>query len=157
MVEGFDPAVGNENPGYSIYQNKRRNTLFKKIQYDGDKVCEKYSDVGRAVCVDMKNGQNYDGGFGYTIFDALHPVTMPYSPSGKTRIFTDDFKCYEECQEDYDTFAVLYFRYPNGEMEEVMKFFKMDIKTKEMVSIDKTEYFSRKKKYQERIAKGKRW
>lgn len=152
-VEGFDQAIGNDNPGYSIYQNRRRNTLFKKVIMDGDKGCTKFSDVGRCVCVDIKNGQTYDGGFGYTIFDTMHPVIMPYSPSGKVRIFTEDFKYHEEYEGDYDTFGVIYFRYPNGEMEEVMRFFKMDPKINQLVAIDKTEYLSRKKRYKEREAK----
>lgn len=153
LVEGFDPAAGNENPGYSIYQNRRRNTLFKKHIVDGDKECTNFSDVGRAVCVDLSNGENYEGGFGLAIFDRMHPITMPYSPRGTVRIFTEDFKYHEDFEGDYDTYSVVYFRYPDGFMEEVKRFFKMDPKINQLVAIPKEEYFARRKKWKEHSKK----
>lgn len=147
-------------PGYRIYQNERRHSLFKKVEYHEDADIPNtitYSDLARAVCINVKNGQRYNGGFGYTVFNELHPIKMPYIINGEIRIFTEDFKYHEDCESDYDTFSVLYFRYPNGEIENVMRFFKMDDKTKSMMCIDKTEYFSRRKKYVDRVEKGKKW
>lgn len=147
-----DWELASEGDGSKIYQNKRRNTLFKKVSgIDGDKIL--YSDTDRAICVDMNSGKNYHHGFAYAILDAMRPITMPYSPHGKIRIFTDDFKYYKDCKDEYDTFAVAYFRYPNGEMDEIKRFFKMDNKINDFVEIDSTEYFARKKRYQERMKK----
>ena len=56
LVEGFDPAVGCDNPGWSIYQCKRRSSLFKKVVYDQktDEVDEiTLRDIDRAVCIDI--------------------------------------------------------------------------------------------------------
>lgn len=153
FVEGGDPGPNSPLPGYTIYQNKRRHTLFKKHEVDGDKECIKFSDVGRAVCVDLNSAENYEGGFGLSIFDFMHPITMPYSPRGQVRIFTEDFKYHEEYEGDYDTYAIAYFRYPDGYMEEVKRFFKMDTKINQMVSITKDEYFARKKRWKERMEK----
>lgn len=146
LVEGFDPASGNENPGWSIYQCDRRFSLFKKIIYAGDNRSTIYTDTARAVCMDINTQQMYTGGIGPKILDEMIPIKMPYQPLGKIKIFTEDFKCHEDSDEDFDTIGVLYFRMPDGQMKEVKRFFKEDYQTHEMVEIDKTEYFSRKKK-----------
>lgn len=156
IVEGFDPAAGNENPGWSIYQCKRRSTLFKKVTYErktGEVEDTRFSDTGRAVCMDINSNQMYTGGMGPAVLDEAIPVTMPYQPMGKIRIFTEDFKCHKDFDGDFDTVGILYFRMADGQMKNVMRFFKEDYKTHEMVEIDKTEYFARKKKAESRKGK----
>lgn len=156
VVEGFDPAVGNENPGWTIYQCKRRNSLFKKVSYDrktGEEDSVEYNDTERSICYDINTNNAYTGGMGPAVLNKFDPIKMPYQPLGKIRIFTEDFKCHEDYDGDFDTVGVLYFRDPDGEVRQVMKFFKEDYKTKQMVEINKTEYLSRKKKYMERRKK----
>lgn len=159
IVEGFDPAIGNENPGWSIYQCKRRNTLFKKVTYDrktGGIDDVKFSDTGRAVCMDINTNTIYEGGMGQAILDEMIPVQMPYQPFGKIKIFTDDFKYHEDFDGDFDTIGVLYFRMVDGEMKQIMRFFKEDYKTHKMQEINKTEYFARKRKVEDRKGKIKK-
>lgn len=163
LVEGFDPAVGNDNPGWSIYQCKRRNSLFKKVTY-GRKTGEvddlkaiTLRDIDRAVCIDInKPDYMYTGGIGSVLLDEMMPITLPYSPCGKTRIFTEDFKYHEEYEGDMDTVGVLYFRMPDGTMKEVKRYFKEDQESKQMVEITQSEYLSRKKRVEERMKKAQK-
>lgn len=157
LVEGFDPAVGNDNPGWSIYQCKRRSSLFKKVTY-GRKTGEvdeiTFRDMDRAVCIDInKPDSMYTGGMGPLLLDEMMPITLPYSPCGKTRIFTEDFKYHEEHEGDVDTVGVLYFRMPDGGIKEVKRYFKEDHESKQMVEINQSEYLSRKKRVEERMNK----
>lgn len=156
FAEGFDPAAGNDNPGWTIYRCKRRSTLFKKVTYDrktGEEDSVKFSDTGRYVCVDINTEQMYTGGMGSAILDEMIPISMPYSPIGKIKIFTEDFKCHEDFDGDFDTVGILYFRMPDGQMKEIKRFFKEDYKTHEMKEINMTEYLARKKKSEELIKK----
>lgn len=155
IVEGFDAVAGADNPGYTIYQCKRRASLFKKVTYDkktGEINEIKFTDADRAQCIDINKNYVYTGGFGNVILDEMLPIEMPYSPTGKIKIFTEEFLYHNEPNHkgDFDTFGVLYFRLVNGQMKEVKRFFKEDHKTREMVEITATEYLARKKKVEER-------
>lgn len=157
LVAGFDLAVGCDNPGWAIYQCKRRSSLFKKVVYDrktgeNDKIT--FRDIDRAVCIDInKPDCMYTGGMGLMVLDKMMPITLPYSPGGKIRIFTEDFKYHEKHDGDLDTVGVLYFRMPDGTMKEVKRYFKEDHESKQMVEINQTEYLSRKKRVEERTKK----
>lgn len=157
LVEGFDPAVGNDNPGWSIYQCKRRSSMFKKVAYDrktGEVDEITFKDIDRAICIDInKSDCMYTGGMGPVVLDEMMPITLPYSPCGKIRIFTEDFKYHEEYEGDLDTVGVLYFRMPDGTMKEVKRYFKEDHESKQMVEITQSEYLSRKKRVEDRIRK----
>lgn len=163
LVEGFDPAAGNDNPGWSIYQCKRRSSLFKKVTY-GRKTGEvddlkaiTLRDIDRAVCIDInKPDCMYTGGMGPLVLDEMMPITLPYSPCGKIRIFTEDFKYHEEYEGNMDTVGVLYFRMPDGTMKEVKRYFKEDHESKQMVEISQSEYLSRKKRVEERMNKAQK-
>lgn len=153
IVEGFDLAAGNENPGWTVYQCKRRTTLFKRVTYDrktGEVNNVKFSDTDRAVCIDINTNKAYIGDIGYALYDEMFPIKIPYQPGDKVKIFTEEFKAYEDCESDFDTFGVLYFRFPNGKMIEVKRFFKEDPKTHQIIEIDRQEYFKRKVRSEKR-------
>lgn len=129
-----------------IFQHKRRSTLFKQTIVSNREYKEvKYSDTDRATCIDIDTEEMYIGGVGMVLLNELVPITFPYSPNGTIKIYTEDFKYYEESETD-DTIGVLYFRFPDGQMKEVKRFFKKDYKTGEMVEIDRQEYFIRRAK-----------
>lgn len=156
FISGFDPVAKNDNPGYSIYLSERRPSLIKKVSYEretGDVVSTIYTDTERAVCIDINTNGVYTGGFGLAILDEMFPIAMPYQPDGKIKIFYEDFKYYRD-SEDADTIGILYFRMPDGKMEEVKRFFKKDPKTHVMIEINRTEYFTRKQKSEEDKKKG---
>lgn len=138
-IESEDPNV---KPDFKIYQCKRRNSLFKKV-VDDDEVY--YSDSERAIGCDVNTNKHYGGGMGLAVLAEDDPIKMPYMPTGKIVMFTEDFKYDEDVEGDFDTVGVLYFRYPNGEMKKVMRFFKEDPETKKMVEIPQKEYNDRKK------------
>ena len=98
----------------------------------------------------------YTGGMGPLILDEMMPITLPYYPCGKIRIFTEDFKYHEEHDGDLDTIGVLYFRMPDGTMTEVKRYFKEDHESKQMVEITQSEYLSRKKRVEERMKKAQK-
>lgn len=155
---GFDPAAGNDNPGWTLYQCKRRSTLFKKVTYgrkDGEKDEIKFFDMDRYICIDINTEQMYTCGIGPVILDEMIPISMPYSPLGKIKIFTEYFKCHEDFDGDFDTVGILYFRMPDGQMKEIKRFFKEDYKTHEVKEIGMTEYLARKKKAESRKCKVK--
>lgn len=157
-VEGIDPAsaialIGSTipfpSPGWTIYQCRRRSTLFKKITYNrktGEVDSVKFSDAGRYICVDINTEQMYTGGMGPAILDEMIPISMPYSPLGKIKIFTEEFKYHVPFDGDYDTVGILYFRMPDGRMREIKRYFKEDHETHEMQEISLNEYLARKKK-----------
>ena len=155
-----DPAPGKDNPGWIIYQCKRRSSLFKKVAYDrksGEVDEITFRDFDRAVCIDInKPDCMYTGGMGPLLLDEIMPITLPYSPCGKTRIFTEDFKYHEEYEGDMDTVGVLYFRMPDGTMKEVKRYFKEDHESKQMVEISQSEYLSRKKRVEDRMKKAQK-
>lgn len=146
LVQGlyyYEKGTQHQAQPFSIYQCNRRPSLFKKVLNDGHTI---FTDASRSVCIDVNTGIEYTGGPGQMVLDELFPITMPYSPIGKIKIFTDSFKCYEDTKGEYDTFGVLYFKNINDRLINVNKYFKEDPNTKEMVEIDNREYFARKKK-----------
>lgn len=145
FVEGFDPGAGTDNPGYTIFQCNRYPSLFKKIIYDkkdGDNIIE-FNDVSRIVCIDINSKKTYTGGMGHMVINELLPIKMPYIPLTKIKVFTESFK-YHKDSGDYDTIGVLHYRTSEGQLGDIMRFFKEDPTTHNMVEINNTEYFSRK-------------
>lgn len=145
---GIDPATENDNPGYTIYQSKRRRSLFKKVTYSdkGNIVC--FDDLNAYDCIDIRTNQMYVGGMGPVVLNEMFPITFPYMPIGKVKIFTEDFKYHTDHEGDYDTAGVLYFRMTDGQMVKVMRFFKKDYNTDEMIEIAEGEYMERKRKFE---------
>lgn len=155
VIEGFDPSHDNASPGWSIYQCKRRSSLFKKVIYNketGEIERTKYSDAERYICIDINTERVYSGGMGPVVLDELIPITMPYFPTGKIKIFTEEFKAYEDTG-DFDTIGVLYCRLTDGRIKEIKRFFKENHETYKMVEIDRNEYLARKKKTEGRKQK----
>lgn len=156
ISDGYDPEKKNVNPGYTSYQCRRKGSFFKKVIYDkktGEISSTKFTDADRSVCIDINTKEMFCGGIGPAILDEMIPIRMPYQPLGKIKIFTEEFKYHEDCDGTSDTFGVLYFRMEDSQMKNVMRFFKEDHKTREMVEINKTEYFARKAKVEKREAK----
>lgn len=146
LVESFDPINGGDNPGYSIYQCKRRPSLYKKITYNvenKDIVDVHFTDSERCVCIDVRTSASYTGGLGVQVLDEMVPITMPYMPIGKIKVYTEDFKYNKDSKGDYDTVGILYFCLDDGSMRKVMRFFKYDEDSNSFEEIDKSEYFIR--------------
>lgn len=158
LVRGYTPTLETQQDDspWEIYEHKRRSTLFKRIIYN----CETgladrtdLSDSERCICIDVNDPNNmYTGGIGQAILDEMIPITMPYMPLGKIKIFTEGFKYNDKFEGGCDTRAVLYFRMPDGEMKQVKRFFKQDHVIKDPIEITEAEYFARKKEVMSRYA-----
>lgn len=146
FVEGFDPAVGNEeHPQYSLYKSKRRPSLYKKVMYGKEGPEITFSDVNRAISVDIDTKSLRKAGMGLAVLDEMFPITFPYEPIGKIKIYEEKVKYHKEKNGDYDTLGILYFRFADGRMVKVDRFFK-EKEGGEFEEITKQEYLSRKEK-----------
>lgn len=146
LVEGFDPAVGNEDhPQYSLYRNKRRPSLYKKVMYGKEGAEITFSDINRAISVNIDTNTLGTSGMGLAVLDETVPITFPYEPIGKIKIYEEKFKYYEEDDGEHDTLGILYFRFSDGRMLKVDRFFKKRLGGG-FEEITKQEYLSRKEK-----------
>lgn len=153
---GVDKETQNEH--IHIRCNKRWPFLYRRevITYDNKKTRSyTYTDTKRSVCVNVNNlNEMWTGGIGQKLLDEMIPIEFPYVVNMEPiRIYMEKFLYHEENQDPvtptYDTFAVMCFRKPNGEIIDVKKFFKID-EGNEAIEITKQEYFQRKKKVMER-------
>lgn len=124
---------------YKTYQCNRMSSLFKDVYDDGT---VKYHDVDRIYGIDIENNIPYHNGFIYSIVNELYPVEMPYMPAAEPfRVYTEDF-LYNPKNGDYDTMGVFYMIKPDGEREEINRFFTE--KGNGFVEISKEEYYKMK-------------
>lgn len=68
----------SEMSGYTLYQNKRCSTIFKKVLDDGTEDC--YNIDGKVFwewCTDPETGEKFKSH--YTSSDSIVPVTFPYT------------------------------------------------------------------------------
>lgn len=140
---------GIDHDGLNLmeYQSTRRPSLKKYVDVNPFVNKTLYIDDKRAICFDVNTEASYTGGIGFEVLNEMLPITMPYEPyTNKIIIYTEDFKYYNDSNGDVDTFGVLYFKLPNGELKKVYRFFKNDPKTNNIIEIDKSEYFARKEK-----------
>lgn len=146
LVEGFDPALGSEEyPTYSLYRNKRKPSLYKKVMYGKEGPEITFSDTNRAISVDVDTKSFRLSGMGLAVLDEMFPITFPYEPIGKIKIYEEKIKYHEESMGDYDTLGILYFRFIDGRMVKVDRFFKKK-DGGEFKEVTKQEYLSRKEK-----------
>lgn len=148
--EDWTTIGGIDSDGFNkvIYQSNRRPSLKKHVNINQpEKIKTLYIDDKRAICFDVNTKASYTGGIGFKVLNEMLPITMPYKPDiNKIIIYTEDFKYYNDSNGDADTFGVLYFQMPKGELKKVYRFFKNDPKTNNIIEIDKAEYFARKEK-----------
>lgn len=134
---------GNEE----IWQCLRYPSLYMRERKIEGEVYNDYTDTNRYVCVNVNNpNQVWTGGIGKMVLDEMDPIIFPYMPAEQPiRIYMENFlyhKDKESVDNEFDTFAVLYFRYPDGTMKEVKRFFK--ITNDETIEIGQQEYAQRK-------------
>ena len=107
--------------GTVTYQCKRMSSLFKHINLDGSVT---YHDVDRTTCENADSGISYYSSLANRLYDETHPITFPYYPASKpVKIFVRDF-LYDPKNGDFDTVAILYALHPDGNKEEINKYFK---------------------------------
>ena len=122
-----------------VYQCERMSSLFKHINTDGD---VNYYDVDRVTCENVDSGTSYYSSLANRLYDEMHPITFPYYPASKpVKIFVRDF-LYDPKNGDSGTLAILYALHPDGNKEEINKYFK-EAADHTYVEISKEEYEER--------------
>lgn len=124
-------------------QCKRMPSLFKKVDESGN---VSYSDNNYAIGVDVRNeGLAYHSKLISNYVYSKYPITMPYYPNSKPyKVYCEDFVYKKpDAVGEYDHRAFLYMIKPDGEREEVNKYFmEQDRKT---IEIDSKMYYEHKK------------
>jgi hypothetical protein len=120
-------------------QSSRMSSLFKNVYPDGT---VKYSDIDRAIGIDISDGLGYSSGIITDYINTVYPITMPYMPP-KTpfKVYTETFLV-DSKNGDFDTRALLYLIKPDGQKFKINQYFK---ETKNSWKrITKLEYLVRK-------------
>ena len=126
--------------GYSTQQCKRMSSLFKYIYDDGT---VKYKDVNRFVCADKdRPSLTWHSGLIDRILNEKFPITMPYMPSDRPFMVYCSETLTDPKNGDFDTVAIWYVKKPNGDHEEINRFFKEG--EEGWIEINETEYQKRK-------------
>ena len=126
--------------GYSTQQCKRMYSLFKYIYDDGT---IKYKDVNRFVCTDKdRPGVTWHSGLVDKILNEKFPITMPYMPFDRSFMVYCSEALTDPKNGDFDTVAIWYVKTPNGDHEEINRFFKEG--KDDWIEIDEAEYQKRK-------------
>lgn len=117
----WNTSYYNKDKKTKNYQCKRMSSLFKRVSEDG-KVT--YSDHDRAYGFNVDSPNcTFSSGRVTAIVDELYPITMPYYPSDKAYgVAVEDFLV-DPDNGDFDTMGLLYLIKPNGEREEINKFY----------------------------------
>ena len=126
--------------GYSTQQCKRMSSLFKYIYDDGT---VKYKDINRFVCADKdRPSLTWHSGLIDKILDEKFPITMPYMPSDRPFMVYCSEALTDPKNGDFDTVAIWYVKKPNGDREEINRFFKEG--EDDWIEINEAEYQKRK-------------
>lgn len=119
-------------------QCKRMSSLFKQEFIDG-KVT--YSDVDRVIFKNTESGLTYCVGRARKIIDEKYPITLPY---GGERYTVEGIDFLTDAENgDFDTMGFYRVKMPNGQYEEINKFYGEDESGK-MVEISQEEFEQRK-------------
>lgn len=146
IPENWEEISKDENG--TTYRSTRIESLIRYIRNDGASLC---TDASRYYCVDINNpNKPFHGGLGAQMLDEMVPITFPYQPVGKIRIFLEQFPTYPD-KPTNDTIGVLYFRFPDGQMQNVNRFLKENHETKKWEEIQMTEYNARRTKWLARV------
>lgn len=114
--------VSVEDNGERMYQHRRMSGLFKHVGPDG---AVRYNDVNRVCCRNRNEPKNsYHSGHASRLIHELYPITMPYNPPTGHYELTCEEWLTDRRNGDFDTWAYLTLKKPNGESEGVFRYFK---------------------------------
>lgn len=126
---------------YYTQQCKRMSGLFKYVYDDGT---IEYKDFDRFVCTDKDEpGITWHSGLIDKILDEKFPIAMPYMPADRPFMVYCSEALTDPKNGDFDTVAIWYAKMPNGDREEINRFFKEG--EDDWIEIDKEEYNERKR------------
>lgn len=125
---------------YTCFQNTRMSSLFKYVFKDGS---VRFTDVDRVAVYYADDPKcSWSNGTATRIIDELFPITMPYYPTERFKMYCEEF-LYNPANGDYDTVGYLYAIHHNERIE-INRYFKEDESTHKFVEIGEDEYEERK-------------
>lgn len=131
----------------TTYQCKRMSSLFKHVNEDGSVY---YSSTDNFVCVNIHNPNNtYYSGLVARIVNEMFPITMPYWPDEKIKVFCEDFLI-DRKNGDFDTVGIFYAIKKNKNNEplriQINRYFREQKEGEKhsWIEISKEEYEERK-------------
>ena len=105
---------------YETYRAKRMSSLFKNVYPDGT---VDISDSERFTCFDVNNPySSYTNGLVSRIMNEMFPIKFPYSGES-FKVYTEDLLT-DPKHGDFDTIGIYYAILPNGDKNEINRFFK---------------------------------
>lgn len=138
------------NDKEAVYQNKRRNSLFKHIAKDGT---IKYSDNDRITCVD-ENGHYSHFGFVSRIAEQyIPPITFPTFLKDRYYVNIVESLYDKENGGDFDTLEIKTIESSACPTMEIHRYFKEE--NGELIEIKAQEYIDRMMKIQQENSKEK--
>lgn len=141
-------SVNYSREGFTEYQCNRMSALFKKVYDDGRVI---YSDIDRAISVNIHSGYTYYSGLVRELIDDLYPITMPYMPKAPYKVYCEDYLT-DLKNGDYDTVGIRYLITPEGERISVELFYKETDKGLAGISLEEyMERVERDKQRKERL------
>lgn len=120
MEDEWIKCEWRKSDNYETYRAVRMSSLFKDVYPDGTEII---SDVERFTCFNINNPNiTYGSGLVSRIMREMFPIKFPYSG--------ENFKVY--CEDlltdpkygDFDTVGIFYTIMPDGEKNEINRFFK---------------------------------
>lgn len=123
------------------YQCNRMSSLFKDVYPDGT---VEYHDTNRCYCVNRDNpgSSGWHNGFISRLIHEKYPITFPYYPPAKAYVVYCTEGLSDPKNGDYDTIGIWYVVKPDGEKDNIERFFKAG-EEESFVEITKEEYFER--------------
>lgn len=127
---------------FTIYRSIRRPSLFKRVALDGDKKCVQYIDKDRYEVIDVNTMSiTNERRFCEILLDAADPITMPYFPYAKIKVFTDGFTLGED-----EYAGLMYFRAMDGMMYKIDKYYRIGKVPEErtVIEVSRGEFLKKK-------------
>lgn len=131
-------SIIDEDRDYKCFQCPRQSSLFKNVYTDGS---VKYIDVDRVICYCNDSDIPWHNGFITNLIHEMYPITLPYIPE-----CTPYKVCVRELLTDaengyYDTIHITHVIKPNGEIDQINRYFKESDNS--FVEISKDEFNER--------------
>ena len=127
------------------YRCKRCHSLFKKVDKKTGDVT--FDDVDRIICTNS-SGICWTNGFISKKISEIHPIEMPYRPTGRYYVSAFDFAV-SGTPGEFDTMEIKSVKCPDGKVEILNWYFKeVD---GQFTPIDADEYNQRYEQFQDNV------
>ena len=136
--DNTDHSIIDVDRDYKCFQCPRQSSLFKNVYTDGS---VKYIDVDRVRCYYNDSDIPWSNGFITNLIHEMYPITLPYIPECTPyKVHARELLTDAE-NGDYDTIHIMHVIKPNGEIDQINRYFKESDNS--FVEISKDEFNER--------------